>query len=310
MPPEPEAGPVRLVVNPSAGRGRAGTLLPFVVNELVTGMPGRRLEVSRADDFSDARRLIDAAAHASAEDDGTAVVMGGDGMLHLGINACGDTSVPLGMIPAGTGNDMCRGFDIPYANPIHAAKIVAAGHTRAVDLLRIRGALAGDRDVCHVGTVVATGFDVLVNQRANAMTWPRNNMRYTIAALAELATFTPIAYDVVIDGLREQIPAMLIAVANGAFFGGGMKIAPDANVSDGLCDLTIIHPVSRLTLLTLLPQLFSGGFVSHPCVERRRAHCVEVLSAKNVAMGDGEELARLPVQIEVAPGALTVFSAR
>lgn len=307
MPPEPEPGAVRLVVNPSAGRGRAGTLLPLVVNELVAGLPGRRIEVNRATDFGDAHRLIDRAASLSAEDDGIAAVMGGDGMLHLGVNACAGTSVPLGLIPAGTGNDMCRGFGVPYANPIHAAKVLVAGHTRTVDLMRVD---RRDGDAIHVGTVVATGFDALVNQRANAMTWPKNNLRYSIAALAELATFDPIDYHVVIDGEPQRLPAMLIAIANGAFFGGGMKIAPDADVTDGLSDLTIIHPVSRAVLLRLLPTMFSGGFVKHPCVERRRVRTIEVLSARGIAMGDGEPLGGLPIGVLSRPGALTVFSER
>ena len=292
-----------LVVNPTAGRGRAKTFLPFVINELVS--KGReRFEVIQTEGVS---QTVDALGHvvASADEGDSVAVMGGDGMMHLGVNACANTSVTLGLIPAGTGNDMCRAFGLPYASPVHGAKVVMAGHKRRVDLIRVE---APDDTERHIGSVLATGFDALVNQRANEMSWPKGNLRYTVAALAELAVFQPLDYELVVDGVGESLQAMLIAVGNGSHFGGGMKICPKADTQDGLLDLTIIHPVSRFTLLTLLPQMFSGKFASHPCVEQRTARRVELGGGSGLVMGDGEELPGGASVATSVPGALSIFA--
>lgn len=292
-----------LVVNPTAGRGRAKTYLPFVINELVS--KGReRFEVIQTEGVAETEDAL-AKVVASATEGDSVAVMGGDGMMHLGVNACANTPVTLGLIPAGTGNDMCRAFGLPYSSPVHGAKVVMAGHTREVDLVRVN---AADETQRHIGSVLATGFDALVNQRANEMSWPKGNLRYTVAAIAELAVFQPLDYEMIVDDRPESLQAMLIAVGNGAYFGGGMKICPQADTQDGLLDLTIIHPVSRLTLLTLLPQMFSGKFASHPCVEQRTARSVELRGGSGLVMGDGEELPGGASVATSVPGALTIFA--
>lgn len=292
-----------LVVNPTAGRGRARTSLPFVINKLVS--KGReRFEVIQTEGVGETEDALGKVV-ASAVDGDSVAVMGGDGMMHLGVNACANTPVTLGLIPAGTGNDMCRAFGLPYASPVHGAKVVMAGHTRQVDLVRVDSA---DQTQRHIGSVLATGFDALVNKRANEMSWPKGNLRYTVAAIAELAVFQPLDYEMTIDGEPESLKAMLIAVGNGAYFGGGMKICPRADTADGMLDLTIIHPVNRATLLTLLPQMFSGRFASHPCVEQRQARSVELRGGSGLVMGDGEELPGGASTATTVPGALTIFA--
>ncbi|MFP5282664.1 MAG: sphingosine kinase, partial [Actinomycetes bacterium] len=175
---------------------------------------------------------------------------------------------------------------------------IAGGRTRHVDLTRV-----GDT---FVGTVLATGFDALVNHRANAMPWPKGSMRYPLATLAELRVFEPLRYQLTVDGERRDLRAMFVAVGNTSSYGGGMRICPDADPRDGLLDVTIVHPVGRLKLLWLLPQIYSGRFARDPCVEQLRAREVVVAGPGLVGYGDGELIAAAPLTVRCVPHALRV----
>jgi diacylglycerol kinase (ATP) len=291
---------VRLVVNPSSGKGRALELLPAVAGTLRDG--GVDLSVQLSRDFAEARAL---AERAVADGVDVLAVLGGDGMMHLGVNTvaaahrAGDRQTTLGLIPAGTGNDLCRGIGLDPSDALAAARTIAAGHTRAVDLV-----LVGDT---FVGTVLATGFDALVNRRANEMAWPRGSSRYTLATLAELRVFSPLAYRLTLDGAVREQRAMLVAVGNTGYYGGGMNICPQADPFDGWLDITIIHPVGRLTLLRLLPAMFSGAFARDDCVEQLRVREVTVEGPGLVGFGDGEMLGAAPLTACLAPGILPVL---
>jgi len=176
---------------------------------------------------------------------------------------------------------------------------VIAGRTRTIDL-----AVAKDT---FITTVVAGGFDSLVNKRANAMSWPKGSSRYTLATLAELRTFTPLEYVVTVDGEVIETKAMLVAVGTGPTYGGGLQICAGAEIDDGMLDVTIIKPVSRMTLLQLFPKLSKGTHVGHPAVHALRGRSVRIDSPGITAYADGEPLGPLPVDIGIAPGALTVF---
>ncbi len=308
----PDAPTITLVVNPTAGRGKAGKLLPGVVRELLQRVPAASLRVHQAASYGEARMRCIAAVesarpHAIAGRHDCLVVMGGDGMMHLGLNAAGGSAVPLGLIPAGTGNDFCRGVGVP-GKPLPAAKVVAAGDTKRIDLTRVQGQLVDGSSRRFVGSVVSTGYDARVNRRANAMTTSLGSLGYAYSALTELARFEPLVYDVSIDGIHRRQTAMLVAVANAGIFGGGMKIAPDYSVSDGLLDVTIVHPVSRMTLLRLLPSMFDGSFVSDPAVERLRAQRVTIDGPELYGMADGEALGPAPLLLEAVPQALTIYA--
>jgi diacylglycerol kinase (ATP) len=291
---------VRLIVNPSSGKGRALELLPAVAGCLSDG--GLELTIQLSRDFQEARAMTERAV---AEGVDVLAVMGGDGMMHLGINMvaaahrAGDQRTTLGVIPAGTGNDLCRGIGLNPTDALAAAQVIAAGHTRAVDLTLV--------DDTFVGTVLATGFDALVNRRANAMVWPRGSSRYTVATLAELRVFSPLHYRLTLDGEVRRQRAMLVALGNTGYYGGGMHICPGADPFDGWLDVTIIHPVGRVTLLRLLPEMFSGRFARDPCVERLRVREVTVEGPGLVGFGDGEMLGAAPLAARLTPGILPIL---
>ncbi|NLT30790.1 MAG: diacylglycerol kinase family lipid kinase [Propionibacterium sp.] len=307
-------GPVlTLVCNPNAGLGKANKLLPRVTAAIERAIPDANVRIHRAVSVREARVLTVAAAAAArpATDDRRAdavLVMGGDGMMHLGIQACAGTGVPIGLIPAGTGNDICRGFGLPSNDALAALDVIVRGHTRRVDLIKVRGDLVDGTRERHVASVVASGYDAKVNRRANHTSWPRGSARYAVAVFRELRVFEPLRYRVTIDGETAELPAMVISVANSRYFGGGIMIAPRADPADGWLDITLVHPVSRLTLIRLFAKLFSGKFVSDPAVEQLRAREIIIDGDGLIAMGDGEELGPVPVTLTNEPDALTIFT--
>ena len=319
---------IHLVVNPSAGRGRARRLLPRVHNTLADAVPDGRVVVHIATDYADARkqslravRETTPALHGRRD---ALVVMGGDGMAHLGLNACAEArtdglDVPLGVIPAGTGNDFCRGVGIPPTVE-EATRLVAEGRTSRIDLTEVTGNLAG-ADRAFVGSVVSTGYDARVNKATNDFRFPigpLGPLAYGALALGEVARFTPLDYRIEIDGQPRELSSVLVAVANAGHFGGGMKIVPQADVTDGLLDVLLVGDLKRRQVLELLPKLYRGAHVGHPAVEFVRARTVRIdgeavwrdgSRSPMFAMGDGESLGGVPLNATVRPGLIAVFRA-
>jgi diacylglycerol kinase (ATP) len=300
-----------LVVNPTAGRGRAGKVLPDVMRVLFQGLPEGTLRVLRATSFEEARAACDEAVESARQQIGerrdSLIVMGGDGMMHLGLNAAAESGVPLGLIPAGTGNDFCRGVGIPL-NPIRAARLVVGGQTRSIDLSSVTGRMAYGGGHRWVGCVVSTGYDARVSRAGNAMPAAWGSLGYAVAAVKELRRFSPLPYRLLIDGEPRHQTAMLVAVANATYFGGGMNVSPGGSPTDGLLDITIVHPVSRLTLLRLLPSMFTGKFVRDPAVEILQAKEIIVDGDGLYGMADGEALGSTPLHIKSVSDALTIFA--
>ncbi|MGW5192046.1 diacylglycerol/lipid kinase family protein [Kribbella sp. NPDC004138] len=286
---------IALVVNPTSGRGRGARIAPAVREQIAAA--GLTVDVHTTTCAEDVGRI---AAEVVASGADAVALIGGDGTIHLGAQVLANSGMPFGVIPAGTGNDFARGIGVPLGDPAAAADLVVAGKTRTIDL-----AVAKDR---FITTVVAGGFDSLVNKRANAMSWPKGSSRYTVATLAELRTFKPLEYVVTVDDEVIETEAMLVAVGTGPTYGGGLQICAGAEIDDGLLDVTIIEPVSRMTLLQLFPKLSKGTHVGHPAVRAVRGRSVRLESPGITAYADGEVLGPLPVDIGVAPGALTVFA--
>jgi len=286
---------IALLTNPTAGKGRAGRVrdeaLPLLHG---AGWRVRSLEGRSADEASDLAR----AAVADGVD--ALVVCGGDGLVHLALQVVAGSDVPLGILPAGTGNDAARSVGIPLRDPAAAVARLLAWEPRRIDLAR-----SGDR---WFVAVLAAGFDAVVNERANKMTWPRGQMRYNLATLAELRTFEPLHYEMDLDGEQLQLQAMLVAVANGPSFGGGLRIAEGASLDDGLLDVIVIGPMSKPELVRTYPKLFKGTHVHHPQFARYRVRRVTVACPGIVGYADGERYGALPLTVECVPQALQVLA--
>lgn len=293
-----------VIVNENSGGGRAGRELPKVARYLREHLADAEVRILRSTSFEHAEQSTRLAARTAQEGDAV-VVMGGDGMAHIGLNACAHTVATMGIIPAGTGNDFARAVGVPKSIP-QAVEAIAAGHTRTVDLSRISNGTHQER---FVGAVVSSGYDARVNRATNDIHLRFGPLSYGWIALRELRGFSPLQYTLDIDGVERQTRAMLVAVCNTGVFGGGMKIAPGADPADGLLDLTIVGPVSRGTLLRLLPTMYTGGFTKHPAVEQIRARSVSIRGEGLFIMGDGEELGDVPVTISASPDALRIFVA-
>jgi diacylglycerol kinase (ATP) len=235
------------------------------------------------------------------------VAVGGDGTVHLALQAIAETTIPLGIIPAGTGNDFAIAVGVP-TDPLAAAdRIIAAvheGRTHAVDAVRSNNPSGG---LDWWSTVFCSGFDAAVNARANRMRWPRGARRYDLAILAELAWLRPFDFTLELDGEPWRGPAVLVAIGNTATYGGGMRMCPSADPTDGLLDVTIVGPVSRRTLVRVKPQLYDGTHVEHSMVHTRRAKRIVLTAPGATSYADGEPLGNLPLTIEVVPGALQLL---
>lgn len=285
---------VTLVVNPVSGR-RHGERIAAVATERLT-TAGHRVTRVHSGDGAQAREAVAREVAVGSE---LVLVVGGDGLLHDVLPAVAERDVTVGLLPAGTGNDTARALGLPVGDPEAALDVVLRGRTRAVDLA------STDRGL--VVTVVASGFDSKVNERANAMTWPRGNLRYNVAILAELRTFQPLPFTLDLDGTRLETEAMLVAVGNGPSFGGGLRIAEGAVMDDGLLDVCVIRPLSKLRLVRVFPQLYRGTHVDLPEFERHRVREVRLACPDVVAYGDGERLGPLPVTATVLERALRVL---
>jgi diacylglycerol kinase (ATP) len=286
---------IALLTNPTAGKGRGAKVRPRAVARLRgAGLTVRDLQ------GRDAPEALELARQCVADGVDSLVVCGGDGMVHLAVQAVATTGIPLGIVPAGTGNDVARYFDLPRKDPDAAVDRVIAGSTRTIDLAR-----SGSQ---FFVTVLAAGFDAVVNERANRMTWPRGQMRYNIATLAELRVFEPLPYILQLDDRQISLEAMLVAIGNGPSFGGGLRITEGAVLDDGLLDVVIIKPISRTDLIRTYPRLFKGTHVHHPQYEHHLVRSVTVAAPGIISYADGERFGPLPLTVECSPGALTVLA--
>jgi diacylglycerol kinase (ATP) len=285
---------IALLTNPTAGKGRGARARAVALPRLrEAGLAVRDLQGRDADE------ALDLARAAVADGVDALVIVGGDGMAHLGAQAVATTGTALGVIPCGTGNDVARYFELPRKDAVAAADRVIAGRTRVVDLARSGSS--------YFVTVLCAGFDAVVNERANRMTWPRGQMRYNLATIAELRTFEPLSYVLEIDGVELRTEAMLVAVGNGPSFGGGLRITGGARLDDGMLDVVVIKPMTKPGLVRTYPKLFRGTHTAHPAYEHHLARTVTVAAPGIVTYADGERFGPLPLTVECVPGALTVL---
>lgn len=291
---------ITLLTNPASGHGSA----PHAAERAVTRFQQRGVDVRAivGHDATHARRLLD---EELARGTDALVVVGGDGIVSVALQSLALGDVPLGIIPAGTGNDHAREFGLPTGDPAAAADIVLDGTAETVDLGRIRGADGTDR---WFGTVMAAGFDSLVTDRTNRMRWPHGRMRYNLAMVAEVSRLRLLPFRLTFDGGEElAIDLTLAAFGNTRSYGGGMRICPGADHSDGLLDVTMVASASRIKLIRLFPTVFKGTHVNLDEVRTARAKVITVECPGITAYADGEFVCPLPVEVSAVPGALTIL---
>lgn len=306
---------IGVVINPTAGHGRAQAQGPIA----------KRLLEEAGHDIVDlsSTSLASAKTHVrQAIVDGldAVVVVGGDGMVHLGVNVVAGTSLPLGIVAAGTGNDISRGLGLPIHDVAASVEQIEAGLRtggRQIDAVSIGDPESTARQ-WFLG-VLSAGIDAAVNERANAMRWPRGELRYIRALLVEAMHMKPYDYRVTIDGeVVWDAPGLLAAVANGTSIGGGLLIAPGALFDDGELQVVMVEGVSRVTLARVFPRLYKGTHVDHPAVHIMSGKSVLIEAGvpaikggtpkpPPIAYADGERIGPAPLRCDVEPGAVTIL---
>jgi diacylglycerol kinase (ATP) len=295
-----EINRVTLLTNPASGHGNA----PHAAERAVAQFQRRGVDVVEivGVDADHARRLMDEAVSRGTD---ALVIAGGDGVISLALQALARSDIPLGIIPAGTGNDHAREYGLPTSNPEAAAEVVADGWAETVDLGLIRDSGGAEK---WFGTVMAAGFDSLVSDRANRMRWPHGRMRYNLAMLAELSQLRLLPFRLVLDGGEEIVTDLTMAAfGNTKSYGGGMLICPNADHADGLLDITMVHSDSRTKLVRLFPTVFKGTHVHLDNVTTARAKTVTVECPGINAYADGELASPLPVEVSAVSGALKIL---
>ena len=306
----PVTTPLNIVVaiNPSASFGKGREVGPAVVATLRA--LGHTVTSLTEPDFE---QLIEAGRRAVAGKPDALVVVGGDGMVSLGTNLVAKTKVPLGIVPSGTGNDMARGLGIPVGNTEAAIEYLVAAlarKARVIDagLIHHVNDETGEQTRTWFACVLSAGFDAIVNERANTLRHPKGPNRYLLALGIELAKLRPIRYRLVLDGVETVTEAALISVGNNVSLGGGMKVTPNAVLDDGLFDVLVVQPLSRIAFLRVFPSVFKGEHLSDPRVTVYRAKRVLIEAERVVAYADGERVGPLPIDIEMVAGALHVLA--
>ena len=282
-----------LIVNPSAGRGRAARLLPRVEQALRARGLGFRVE--RTHSLAHARELTRSALAAGE----IATAMGGDGLLGAVAGELRDSDGVLGVLPGGRGNDFARKLGIS-ADPERACDVLAAGRTRLVDV-----AEAGART--YLG-IASAGFDSDVQEIANSTKVPLGGLVYVYAMLRALCGWRHARWQVVVDGERHAFDGYSVAVANSGVFGGGMYLVPHAALDDGLLDVVLTRAATKRSYLAGVPKVFRGTHVGNPDLSFLRGREVSFHADRPyTAYADGDPIAELPVTIRVVPRALEVL---
>jgi diacylglycerol kinase (ATP) len=291
-----------VAINPQASFGKSRAVGPAVVHTLRAA--GHEVTSLTEPDFEQLLASVTAALSSKPD---ALVVVGGDGMVHLGVNLVADTGIPLGIVPSGTGNDMSRGLGIPIGNTELAIDGLLKSLTTQPRTIDAGVVTRGDGTTLWFAGILSAGFDAIVNERANLMRWPHGKQRYNLALLRELAMLKPLRYRLTVDGVNRETDAVLVAVANNVSLGGGMKVTPDAELDDGLLDVFVVQPLSRTAFLRIFPRVFKGTHVTDARVSIVRARRIRVDADDIVAYADGERVGLLPLTVEVRPGALRIL---
>lgn len=288
---------LQLVVNPSAGGGRAARALPAA--EALLRAAGHDLVVTPTRSLAHADEL----ATAAVGDDRVVVAMGGDGIVGRVAGVVCSLDGVLGVLPGGRGNDFCRAAGLPPTLP-EACAVLSTGTERALDLGVVSSA---DGDVPFLG-IASIGFDSDVQERVLTNRLPLGQLVYVYGSLATVASWRPAEFRCTVDGEPLTVRGWSVAVANSGVYGGGMRLAPDASMEDGLLDVVCTSATSRTRFLRSLPTVFRGTHVEKDSVTVRTARRVTLDADRPFRVfADGDPVGRLPCTVTVRPAAVRVL---
>ena len=285
-----------VVVNPKAGFGAAASLATQVVGFLTSHELAYRMISPNS--AAETKLLVRESLRNGEAD--KLISVGGDGLFHLLLQLAIEFKVPLAVVPGGTGNDFYRTLGWFGRDLSDYLSHLISNEPTLVDV----GVVDGE----YFGAVLSSGFDSVVNERANTLKWPKGPAKYNAAIALELPLFKPIDFKIFADEKVLEVEAMLIAIGNGRSYGGGMQVCPDADLHDGLFDIMILHPVSKFEFIKVFPTVYKGTHTKHPQVEVIRARRVRIESSA-IAYADGERIGQLPVQVESLPQTLLTWPA-
>ncbi len=288
----------KLIANPASGGGRTRAVAARAVDLL--GRRGVPFDL----EFTTAPKQAAEIAARSCDGFDAIVAVGGDGTIHEIAGSMLGCEKPVGVIPAGSGNDLVRTLGIP-AETGAAIELLLAGRTRVIDAGKVNG-------LCFVN-VVGIGFDAAVNRASHGLRWPASGLLRYLAALARtLGTYDAVPLTVTLDGARTTQDLFLLTIGNGTACGGGFRLTPHAKLDDGLLDATLVRPISVPSLLWHLPKVFGGTLDRAPrYASMTTARTVRVESAAPIPVHvDGEVYTgdTSVLEIEIVPKALTVIA--
>ena len=285
--------PLTLLVNPASAGGKTMKLLPRVEQALDARRAVFRVQPTKGLEHGaeQALRAIEAGE--------VPVAMSGDGLLGAIGGAMAGAETPLGIIPGGRGNDLARVLGVP-GEPEQAVEALFAGHSRRIDVGEVNG-----RRFLGIASV---GFDSEANRRADETRFLRGPLVYSYAALLTLLSWKPARFTIRVDEERLRLSGYSVSVANSKAIGGGMYVAPDAELDDGEFDIVTVGEVGKLRFVGNLPRVFKGTHVEKDEVRVFRAPHLELSASKPFPVyADGEHLTDLPASLRVLPRALTVL---
>lgn len=292
-----------VLANPAAAGGHAAGRIPQVLRTLREhGAQVRQVQAGSAPEAQ-------AALLAAVDDDVEALVtIGGDGTHAIGVQVAASTGTPLAVVPTGTGNDLPRALGVDPHDPVAAARVALTAPVAHADVLAV--GRAGDEQRL-IATVATAGFDSLVVDRANTLQRPSGRARYLVAVAAEYARLRAREMRLVLDGATvADGPAILAAMGNTGWYGGGMHVCPRADPFDGLLDVTLVHdvPRPRLELPGVVARMYRGTHLEHPAIEALRGRELELHCDDMNVYGDGELAGTAPLTLRVRPAALPVVT--
>lgn len=287
-----------LVVNRKSGKGLAEKRLKQFIS--ICNLNGKVFQV--IDEVNAEKTVMKLKELLNTGDYEVIVAFGGDGLISLCLPFVANTKIGLTVVPTGTGNDFARSIGTHKRSTLEIYRSICASNQASIDL-----AVAENPDTKHYFVqVLSIGLDAAVNKLANRLHYPKGKLKYTISLLLALPRYRQKKYEITSNDERLTLDSMLIAVANGKTYGGGMKISPNASFNDGLLDVLYLKKINKMSLLRIFPRVFNGSHINHKLVKGFRTSNLEV-TGRTYAFADGEYVGHLPLSISVEQNALKTW---